>query len=161
MTVLIVGDTLETDIQGALGSSQISRAKDILKERRLVAEKYYKHLNTLKWLDMPFKHEDYVHSFQSFPCLYKPKEINIDSILDVNRKRNNWMETLNNDGISTRPATHAVHTLSYYSKKYNLKPKDFFNSWAASLCSISFPLFNGMKKNEIEYVVNRINEHKI
>ncbi len=150
-----------TDIQGALGSSQISRAKDILKERRLVAEKYYKHLNTLKWLDMPFKHEDYVHSFQSFPCLYKPKEINIDSILDVNRKRNNWMETLNNDGISTRPATHAVHTLSYYSKKYNLKPKDFFNSWAASLCSISFPLFNGMKKNEIEYVVNRINEHKI
>ena len=120
-----------TDIQAALGSSQISRAKDISKERRLIAEKYFKHLNTLKWLDTPLKHKDYVHSFQSFPCLCKPKEINIETILDVNKKRNKWMETLNNAGISTRPATHAVHTLSYYSKKYNLKPQDFFNSWVA------------------------------
>ena len=36
-----------TDIQGALGSSQLSRAKNILKERRLIAEKYYKHLDKL------------------------------------------------------------------------------------------------------------------
>ena len=108
-----------TDIQGALGSSQLSRAKDILKERRLIAEKYYKHLDNLEWLNLPLKHKDYVHSFQSFPCLYKPKEINIETILDINKKRNKWMETLYNDGISTRPATHSVHTLSYYSKKYN------------------------------------------
>ena len=63
------------------------------------------------------------------------------------------MEELNDIGISTRPATHAVHTLSYYSKKYNLEPKNFFNSWVASLCSISFPLFNGFKKTEINYVI--------
>ena len=34
-----------------------------------------------------FKHKDYVHSFQSFPCLYKPKEINIETILDINKKK--------------------------------------------------------------------------
>lgn len=150
-----------TDIQGALGSSQLSRAKDILKERRLIAEKYCKHLYKLEWLNLPFKHKDYVHSFQSFPCLYKPKEINIETILDINKKRNKWMENLNKIGISTRPATHAVHALSYYSKKYNLKPESFFNSWAASLCSISFPLFNGFLDIEQQYVIENVLEHKI
>ena len=54
------------------------------------------------------------------------------------------MEELFNAGISTRPAPHAVHTLSYYKNKYKLSPKDFPNSYIASECSISFPLFNGI-----------------
>lgn len=150
-----------TDIQGALGCSQMLRANDILKERKQIAKDYIKFLDKLEWLDTPFEHKDYIHSFQSFPCLYEPNKIEVDTILDVNKSRNRWMEELNDVGISTRPATHAVHTLSYYSKKYNLKPKDFFYSWAASLCSISFPLFNGLKKTEINHVIKNICEHKL
>ena len=39
--------------------------------------------------------------------------------------RNNLMDELQNEGISTRPATHAVHMLSYYKNKYNLLLKNF------------------------------------
>ena len=150
-----------TDIQGALGCSQISRAKIILKERKKIADQYYRFLDNLDWLDTPYKHKNFIHSFQSFPCVYRPNEITHKTIININKKRNMLMEELNENGISTRPATHAVHMLSYYSKKYKLKPKDFFNSWAASLCSISFPLFNGMKSFEIEYTIQKILEHKL
>ena len=62
-------------------------------------------------------------------------------------------------GISTRPTTHAVHMLTYYRDKYKLTPPDFPNAWAANDCSISLPLFHGMKEVEqfhvIEHVLNR------
>ena len=66
------------------------------------------------------------------------------------------MDILQNSGVSTRPATHAVHMLEYYSKKYKIKPQDFPNSYIANDCSISFPLFNGLKKIEQDYVVQKI-----
>ena len=39
--------------------------------------------------------------------------------------RNKIMEKLQQEGISTRPGTHAIHMLNYYSEKYSIKPGDF------------------------------------
>ena len=68
------------------------------------------------------------------------------------------MEALQKNGVSTRPATHAVHMLSFYKNKYNLKPEDFPNAYKANDCSISLPLFNGMKQSEQERVVSVVQE---
>ena len=62
--------------------------------------------------------------FRVFPCLYKPKEINIETILDINKKEiNGWKHYI--IGISTRPATHSVHTFLLF-KKVQFKTKRFF-----------------------------------
>ncbi len=45
--------------------------------------------------------------------------------------RNEMMEVLQQQGISTRPGTHAVHMLGAYVKKYNFKPEDFPGAYAA------------------------------
>ena len=66
------------------------------------------------------------------------------------------MESLQSKGISTRPATHAVHMLSYYRDKYKINPKDFPNSLLANETSISFPFFNGMKPDEYSYILNNV-----
>ena len=58
-------------------------------------------------------------------CLFMPEEISVSSIQEVNKKRNAWMDYLQKVGISTRPATHAVHMLNFYKEKYNLIPGDF------------------------------------
>ena len=68
------------------------------------------------------------------------------------------MEKLALEGISTRPATHAVHMLEYYSK-YGIKPEDF-PLHAANNCSISFPLFHGLKIDEQSYVIEKVLEFK-
>ncbi len=147
-----------TDLQGALGSAQMDRGKEIVSERQNLAQRYDDAFAALNWLRTPFKHSDYEHGYQSYPCLFMPKEVTPDKIEEINSSRNNWMDELQKKGISTRPATHAVHMLSFYRNKYQLRPEDFPNARAADQCSISLPLFHGMKKNEQDFVIEKVLE---
>ena len=149
-----------TDLQAAIGSAQMDRASDIVLERQALAEKYDQAFAQLDWLRTPFKHSDYDHGYQSYPCLFMPEEISVSSIEQINAKRNAWMDDLQKSGISTRPATHAVHMLSFYKDKYNLMPEDFPNAFAADHCSISLPLFHGMKDEEQNFVIEKVLEFK-
>lgn len=80
------------------------------------------------------------------------------SVARVHQLRNAWMDRLYQAGISTRPATHAVHMLSFYRDKYRLAPGDFPNAQAANDCSISLPLFNGMTEQEQQFVVDVVGQ---
>jgi len=145
-----------TDLQAAIGSAQMDRAEDIVSERQALAKKYDDAFVNLDWLKMPFGGDDYEHGYQSYPCLFMPEEISVSSIEQINAKRNAWMDDLQKVGISTRPATHAVHMLSFYKEKYNLRPTDFPNAHVANHCSISLPLFHGMKENEQDFVIEEV-----
>jgi perosamine synthetase len=152
-----------TDIQAAIGSMQMNRSNDIIKERQELAKKYDQSFNNLEWLKTPLKQQNYDHGYQSYPCLFIPertkkaaKDLDIKEIKLINKLRNDWMEELQNEGISTRPATHAVHMLSYYKEKYNLSSEDFPHAFAANDCSISLPLFHGMKKDEQDFIISKI-----
>jgi dTDP-4-amino-4,6-dideoxygalactose transaminase len=145
-----------TDLQAALGAAQMDRAQAILDERRRLAGRYDVALADIPWLRTPRTPEGSVHGFQSYPCLFMPETVNPTTIPAVNERRNAWMDHLLRAGISTRPATHAVHMLSFYRDKYGLRPADFPNAWAANDCSISIPLFHGMTEAEQEHVINEI-----
>ncbi len=147
-----------TDLQAALGSAQMERAKPIIAERQRLAAVYDRAFEGLDWLRTPVTLAGYEHGYQSYPCLFQPEAVNIDSISRVNDQRNAWMDKLQKRGISTRPATHAVHMLSYYREKYGLKPEDFPAAYSANHCSISLPLFNGMTEVEQSYVVDAVVE---
>jgi perosamine synthetase len=147
-----------TDLQGALGSAQMDRAKEIVSERQNLAQRYDDAFAALNWLRTPFKHSDYEHGYQSYPCMFMANEFNSVDIKQINIRRNQWMDDLQQAGISTRPATHAVHMLSFYRKKYDLEPSDFPNAYLADQCSISLPLFHGMKKNEQDFVIEKVLE---
>ena len=147
-----------TDLQAAIGSAQMDRAQDIVFERQNLAKKYYYAFANLDWLKTPFRGDDYEHGYQSYPCLFMPNEITSSSVEKINVKRNEWMDDLQKSGISTRPATHAVHMLSFYKEKYNLAPEDFPNAYAADQCSISIPLFHGMSETEQIQVISKIKQ---
>jgi perosamine synthetase len=149
-----------TDLQAALGASQMDRAQAIVDERRRLAAIYDEALKDLSWLQLPATIEGYDHGYQSYPCLFKPEELTMNSVKAVNEARNEWMDKLQKSGISTRPATHAVHMLKFYREKYNLKPEDFPNAYIANDCSISIPLFHGMKEEEQQYVIEQVLGYK-
>ena len=71
------------------------------------------------------------------------------------------MDELQNQGISTRPATHAVHMLSYYKNKYAIAPEEFPNAFTANECSISLPLFHGMTEKEQNFVIEKLQTKNI
>jgi perosamine synthetase len=152
-----------TDIQAALGSAQMDRASDIIAERQRLAARYDQAFAKLEWLQTPVKPQGYEHGYQSYPCLFEPQRVTAAAavgesaqIRAVNEIRNAWMDQLQQLGISTRPATHAVHMLTFYRQKYGLTPEDFPNSFAANDCSISLPLFHGMTEAEQDYVIGQV-----
>ncbi len=69
---------------------------------------------------------------------------------------NAWMDQLQQQGLSTRPVTHAVHMFAFYRGKYRLNPDDFANAYAANDCSISLPFFHGMTWAEQDFVICQI-----
>jgi len=149
-----------TDLQAAIGSAQMDRADVIVSERQALAKKYDDAFAKLDWLRTPFRGNDYEHGYQSYPCFFMPEEISVSSVKEINANRNKWMDDLQKSGISTRPATHAVHMLSFYKEKYNLIPEDFPNAYAADQCSISLPLFHGLKEDEQDFVIEKVLEFK-
>lgn len=156
-----------TDLQASLGVAQMKRAELIVAERRQLAARYDSQFADLKWLHTPEVPTKYGHGYQSYPCLFEPDSLyeaiqnsDYQLINDVHQRRNAWMEELQQQGISTRPATHAVHMLSYYREKYKLSPEHFPAAYSANQCSISLPLFHGMKIEEQEYVIECVKKRK-
>lgn len=154
-----------TDIQAALGAAQMGRAAEIVAERRALAETYDTAFSDLSWLQTPPRIDGYEHSYQSYACLFMPEaahlaalEGDITSIHEINLARNTWMERLHDAGVATRPATHAVHMLSYYAQKYSLKPSNFPVAYVANECSLSLPLFHGIEKFEQQHVIDVVCE---
>jgi len=145
-----------TDIQAVIGSAQMDRAQEIVDERRKLAKKFDKAFEELDWLRTPACPFGFGHGYQSYPCMFKPDIVNLSNVKEINESRNDWMEHLQKNGVSTRPATHAVHMLSFYKNKYSIKPEDFPNAYIANECSISLPLFHGIKESEQEYVIQNV-----
>lgn len=150
-----------TDLQAALGSAQMDRATNIVRERQRLAKRYDEAFAKLSWLHNPIHLNGFEHGYQSYPCMFQPEAIPQGDITSINERRNAWMDQLQRAGISTRPATHAVHMLTFYQEKYKLKPEAFPNAYRANECSISLPLFHGMTTAEQDYVIEQVVESVI
>ncbi len=145
-----------TDFQAALGVAQMQRADAILAERSHLAARYDEAFAGLPWLRTPARPGGMTHGYQSYACLFQPEPVAPGNVPSINAARNEWMDALLKAGISTRPATHAVHMLAFYRDKYGLKKEDFPNAWAANDCSISLPLFHGMSQAEQDHVIAQV-----
>jgi dTDP-4-amino-4,6-dideoxygalactose transaminase len=150
-----------TDLQAALGSAQMNRAADIIAERQRLAAVYDAAFADLPWLKTPAHMPGLEHGYQSYPCLFQPEAVNAQSVKRINQLRNDWMDRLQKAGISTRPATHAVHMLTFYKNKYQLQPQDLPQAYAANDCSISLPLFHGMTQAEQDHVIENVRGHTV
>jgi dTDP-4-amino-4,6-dideoxygalactose transaminase len=150
-----------TDIQAAIGSAQMDRAGRISQARKKIAAKYDEELKNTGWLKTPCKQYNSEHGYQSYVCMFNTADNLSFDIENMNLKRNNFMEYLQYNGISTRPGTHAVHILDYYAKKYDLKSDDFMNASIAYLCSVALPLYPNLTDDEFGYVIEKIKSYKL
>jgi perosamine synthetase len=155
-----------TDIQGALGVAQMSKAQRILDGRQQAAQRYHELLRSAPQLRAPVAPHDYVHGYQSYVCLFQPMGPwspdadfgNWQRIEKANQMRNRLMAFLESQKISVRQGTHAVHTLGYYRTKYDLSDQDLPCSFLADRLSITLPLYSGITRLEQVRVVDTISD---
>jgi dTDP-4-amino-4,6-dideoxygalactose transaminase len=137
-----------TDLQGAVGVVQLKKLDQFIDERARMAEQYRKELAGISWLSLPQEPEDGRHAWQAFVTYVDPTS--------APRSRNEMMEALQQQGISTRPGTHAVHMLGYYRKRFGLKPDDFPGARDCDRHSMAIPLHNRMTPEDFAYVVHAL-----
>ena len=135
-----------TDIQGALGVVQLSKLDKFIDEREKWAAYYTEKLKNISWLRTPITPDGYKHGWQSYVTFI---DENISPI-----KRNEMMEVLQQQGIATRPGTHAVHMLGAYANKYGIRPLDYTGAFMADQQSMSIPLHNRMVKEDFDYIIS-------
>jgi perosamine synthetase len=137
-----------TDLQGAVGLVQLKKLMGFIEERDTWASYYTEKLAGVPWLRTPQVPKGYKHGWQSYV-----------TFVDENKSpmsRNEMMEVLQQQGISTRPGTHAVHMLGAYVERYGFKPSDFPGAFAADQYSMAIPLHNKMVKEDYDYIINAI-----
>lgn len=148
-----------TDLQAALGLTQLAKFDSIL-EHRLECARYYDELisgTTLaEWLQPPVLHRHREHAFQSYICRLTPPDEDEVTLRDWYDRRNRLMQKLYEVGIATRPGTHAPHMLGYYRAKYKIRPADYPQSWRADWLTMALPIYVGLTADEQEWVCDRL-----
>lgn len=137
-----------TDLQGAVGVVQLSKLDKFIAERQRWAEFYRDQLADISWLRMPEFPKNSTHAWQAFVTYVDPKKASMS--------RNDIMERLQQQGIATRPGTHAVHMLGYYCHRFGLKPDDYPGARECDANTMAIPLHNRMTAEDYEYVVERL-----
>lgn len=141
-----------TDIQGALGGAQMDRAQWILEQRRRVADSYRELLGGREWLRLPTSPEHMTHGYQAYVCLFAPEEPTLANVGRLHAARNQVMDNLEANQISTRPGTHSAALQQFYANRYGHRPTDFPNAFLADQLSMALPLYPSMTDDEISFV---------
>ena len=133
-----------TDIQAALGISQLKKLSLFIKKRRMVANIYNQYLNR-KNLTLPIEKNYAKSSFHLYVVLMKNK-----------KKRDGLINSLKKESIYTNIHYKPIHLQSYF-KKLGFKKGDFKNAENYYERAISLPIHPNLKKKEVMKIIRKVN----
>ena len=137
-----------TDLQGAVGIVQLDKLDSFIDERARWASWYRDQLKDIRWLRLPEEPENGRHGWQSYVTYVDPDTAPMG--------RNEIMEALQSQGISTRPGTHAVHMSNVYREGFGCSPDDYPAARDCETQSMAIPLHNRMSEQDFAYIVDAI-----
>ncbi len=139
-----------TNIQATLGLSQLSRLKNIVKNRHRVGERYYKHLSKNKNIFIPEPKKNFSKNiYWVIGILIINKNLKLDAELA--------MKKLRKFGIGTRPFFWPMHKQKILKYLNISKSKNFPNSEYISKYGFYLPSSLSLKNSEIDYICNKVN----
>lgn len=137
-----------TDIQAALGYSQLQRINEFIERRRYLAERYNQLLVDLPVVT-PWEHPDCKSAFHLYVIRLKLDQIN--------KSHRQVFEELRQAGIMVNLHYIPVHTQPYY-KKMGFKRGDFPEAERYYREAISLPMYFGLSDEEQDYVIHKLRE---
>jgi UDP-4-amino-4-deoxy-L-arabinose-oxoglutarate aminotransferase len=130
-----------TDIQAALGLSQMKRIKEITERRNSIARHYLEELSDLDGLDLPgIPSYEHGHAWHLF----------VVKILSIDRK--DFIQALAEKNIGYGLHFPACHTLSYVKKRFGKTELPVTEDVDTKI--ISLPMFPGMDDAQVERVID-------
>ena len=134
-----------TDMQAALGVSQLEKIDMFVSKRREIANRYIEAFKELKLVRVPEYINDTVNSHHLFII-----QLNLRNL---NKTRAEIFEALKSEGLGLQIHYIPIARQPFYKKKgYNYKDYPVAESFYKS--TISIPLFPKMTEEEVDYVIS-------
>lgn len=137
-----------TDIQAALGASQMQRLEEFVARRHYLAERYNQALQDLP-LILPWQHPDTSSSYHLYVIRLK-----LDQINTTHRQ---VFEELRHDGIGINLHYIPVHAHPYY-QQLGFKLGDFLQAESYYQEAITLPLYYGLTEENQDRVITSLRE---
>jgi perosamine synthetase len=136
-----------TDVQAAIGRCQLERLPGALEERRALAGTYRQALARIPGLDVPKDRADTKTNWQSY-CVLLPENADQRAV----------MQSLLDDGISTRRGVMCIHREPAYANPPESDGVRFALplSEAAQDRGVILPMFSGMTAEQARWVAGRL-----
>lgn len=138
-----------TDIQAALGISQLIKIDDFVKRRHTLAERYDEHLDDLIAVDLPKSSPDTYSAFHLYIIRLKQDE--------MKKNRLEVFQQLRDHGIGVNVHYIPVHTQPYY-QALGFEKGDFPEAERYYAEAITIPLYHHMSFDEQDKVINELKE---
>lgn len=135
-----------TDMQAALGLSQLKRLDQFVQRRRQIASYYNEALQDLQ-LDLPFEMPGHYSSYH----LYVVK---VRETARLDRKM--FYDRLRQQGILSQVHYIPIHTFPYYQENLGCRWGDYPAAEAHYRRVLSLPLFPAMTDEEVERVISSV-----
>lgn len=137
-----------TDIQCALGSSQLKRLGLFLKRRREIAKKYDKSLSKVPGLQVPIISNNVEHAYHLYPL-----QINFDKF---NISKVDFFKKMNKAGINPQVHYIPIHLQPFYKKMYGFSHGDYLLAEKFYEKEVSLPIYPNLKNEEQRLVIDTI-----
>lgn len=136
-----------TELQAALGLSQLTQLDDFVKRRNELTSVYLKLLNTHSILHLK-QSDKVISAYHLFVIQLEDKYV---------ARHQEIFENLRSAGIFCQLHYIPIHLQPYY-QNLGFKKSDYPNAEAYYQRSMSLPLFPDLKESEIEYICSTLNK---
>lgn len=132
-----------TDIQAALGISQLKRAKEGVERRRQLVKQYNEAFADLSQVETPFEAADVHHAYHLY-------------IIQAQRRKELY-DYLRTQGIYAQVLYYPLHLMPYY-KQFGSKRGDCPVAEAYYDRCLALPMFPTLTDEQQEYIINKVKE---
>ena len=133
------------DIQAALGIHQLRKVERTLEKRKAIAARYRAGLSDIPELTLPEDAPDGRHGRHLYPVLLDLEKLTVS--------RDQAMELLQRENISSNIHYQPVHLFSYYRENLGFKPGDFPVAEWLSERELTLPFYNRMTEEDVDDVI--------
>ena len=137
-----------TDVQCALGISQLAKLDRFLRERRMIAALYDKAFTGDQRFAIPAVRQHSLHAYHLYPLVI--------NTVGSNMSKAEMFDRLHGKGIDCQVHFIPVHSHPYYENRYGFKTGDFPIAEEFYRREVSIPMYPGLTSDDVEYITSSI-----
>lgn len=137
-----------TDIQAALGISQLAKIDKFIKRRREMWQRYNKAFDKTRKLILPMEKGNYSCAWHIYPI----------RIISNKITRKEFFDKLTTAGIGVQVHYTPIHLFNFYKRKFNYQKGSFPVAEKYYKSTLTLPLFPDLKPQDQDHIIRKVKE---